>query len=75
MCREFPSEVAILSAIRNGLCSNQVDAKFARRAVVCAARRIPGQFRNALVLEVVGERTKGHIIRNACLPGEGGIDE
>ena len=29
-----------------------------------------GEFGNALVLEVVGERTKGDIERDACLRGE-----
>ncbi len=68
--REIPSEVAMRGAIRDGLCTNQVDAKFARRAVVQLTRRARGEFGNALVLEVVGERTKGDVERHARLRGE-----
>ena len=33
------------------------------------------EFGNALVLKVVGLRTKGHVKRNACLRGEMSMNE
>ncbi len=58
------------SAIRNGMCTNQFDAKFVRQAVVQVTRRLRGELGNALALEVVGERTKGDVERHAFLRWE-----
>ena len=57
-------------AIRDGLCANQVDAEFARLAVVQVTRRVRGEVGNALVLEAIGERTKGDVKGHTSLWGE-----
>lgn len=49
------------SAIRDGLCANQINAPFARHAVVQVARCRLSELGNALFLEVVGEGTSEDI--------------
>ena len=51
------------------MCANQLDAPFARHAVVQVARRRFGELGNALVLEVVGERANEDVELHARDPG------